>query len=241
MKDNVNVYEEVIKYLKTTIRDKYRMFDQAHNLNHFDEVFNTCEKLADADGYTIEEQITIKIAAAYHDTGLINGYVTREMHEMLSVRYLVEDEVLKGLLTQEHVHSLTKTPHVYDYDEIIREASRTILNHRTKYEATCEMDQILKDADSASLLDKRLTITRAVNFYMDNIYQPGDDLVKIVNNRYKYLNTTMKKKMETKFKSMAAVKIGLKPQWSISEITKDEIASIILSVKKPEIDLFYHI
>ena len=38
MKDNIDVYEEIVKYLKTTIRDKYKMFDQAHNINHFDEM-----------------------------------------------------------------------------------------------------------------------------------------------------------------------------------------------------------
>lgn len=238
MKDNIDVYEEIVKYLKTTIRDKYKMFDQAHNIKHFDEVFKTCARLAVADDYSIEEQITIKIAAAYHDIGLIEGYENREMHEMLSVSYLVEDGELERLIKQEHVHCVTKNPNVYNYDKIIKEASRIIRNHRTKYEATCEMDQILKDADSASLLDKRLTVLRVVHFYMDNIYQPGDDLAKIVNNRYEYLNTTMRKKMETKFKSMAAIKIGFRPQWSISDITKDDIASIILSIKKPEIDLF---
>ena len=100
------------------------------------------------------------------------------------------------------------------------------------------MDQILKDADSVSFLDKNKTILRVVYFYMDNIYKPGDDIIKIVNNRFEYINTTLKKKMETKFKSMAAVKIGLKPQWTISDITKDDVASLILSIKKPDIDLF---
>ena len=238
MKDNIDVYEEIVKYLKTTIRDKYKMFDQAHNIKHFDEVFKTCARLAVADDYSIEEQITIKIAAAYHDIGLIEGYENREMHEMLSVSYLVEDGELERLIKQEHVHCVTKNPHVYNYDKIIKEASRIIRNHRTKYEATCEMDQILKDADSAALLDKSLTVLRVVHFYMDNIYQPGDDLAKIVNNRYEYLNTTMRKKMETNFKAIAAIKRGFIPQQSISDITKDDIASIILSIKKPEIDLF---
>lgn len=238
MKDNIDVYEEIVKYLKTKIRDIYKQFDQAHNLKHFDEVFTSCAKLAVADDFTIGEQITIKIAAAYHDVGLMYGYENREMHEMLSVTYLMEDKKLEALIKQEHVHCLTKNRHEYNYDRIIEDACRTIRNHRTKCEATCEMDQILKDADSTSLLDKELTIFRVVAFYLDNIYKPGDDIIKIVNNRYNYLNTTMRKKMETKFKSQAAIKLGFKPQWSISDITKDEIASIILSIKKPEIDLF---
>ena len=217
MKDNIDVYEEIVKYLKSKIRDMYKEFDQAHNVNHFDEVFKTCARLAVADDYTIEEQITIEIAAAYHDVGLKAGYEQREIHETLSIPYLVEDEELEALIKQEHIH---------------------IRNHRTKCEATCEMDQILKDADSTSLLDMKQTVFRVVAFYLDNIYQPGDDIVKITNNRYAYLNTTMRKKMETKFKSMAAIKIGLKPQWSISDITKDYIAGIILEVKRPEIDLF---
>ena len=105
-------------------------------------------------------------------------------------------------------------------------------------EPSVKLHEILKDADSISLLDMKLTVFRAVAFYLDNIYQPGDDIIKITNNRYAYLNTAMRKKMETKFKSMAAVKIGLKPQWSISDITKDYIAGIILEIKRPEIDLF---
>lgn len=238
MKDNIDVYEEIVKYLKSKIRDMYKDFDQAHNVNHFDEVFKTSARLAVADDYSIEEQITIKIAAAYHDVGLKAGYKHREMHETLSASYLVEDEELEALIKQEHIHYLTKNRHEFNYDKIIANASRTIRNHRTKCKATCEMDQILKDADSTSLLDMKLTVFRAVAFYLDNIYQPGDNIVKITNNRYEYLNTTMRKKMETKFKSMAAVKIGLKPRWSISDITKDYIAGIILSIKKPEIDLF---
>lgn len=238
MKDNIDIYEEVVKYLKTTIRDKYKTFDKAHDVDHFDEVFTTCAKLAVADEYSIEELITIKIAAAYHDIGLIDGYETREWHELLAIPYLVEDEELERLLKQKHKHSVTGNNHEFNYDKIIENASRTIRNHRTKYEATCEMDQILKDADSVSLLDKNRTILRVVYFYMDNIYKPGDDIIKIVNNRFEYINTTLKKKMETKFKSMAAVKIGLKPQWTISDITKDDVASLILSIKKPDIDLF---
>ena len=238
MKDNIDVYEEIVKYLKSKIRDMYKDFDQAHNVNHFDEVFKTCARLAVADDYTIEDQITIKIAAAYHDVGLKAGYEHREVHEMLSIPYLVEDEELEALIKQEHIHCLTKNRHEFNYGKIIANASRAIRNHRTKCEATCEMDQILKDADSISLLDMKRTVFRAVAFYLDNIYQPGDDIIKITNNRYAYLNTAMRKKMETKFKSMAAVKIGLKPQWSISDITKDYIAGIILEIKRPEIDLF---
>ena len=100
MKDNIDVYEEIVKYLKSKIRDIYKEFDQAHNVNHFDEVFKTCARLAVADDYTIEEHITIKIAAAYHDVGLKAGYEQREIHETLSIPYLVEDaELLRFILT----------------------------------------------------------------------------------------------------------------------------------------------
>ena len=136
MKDNIDVYEEIVKYLKSKIRDMYKDFDQAHNVNHFDEVFKTCARLAVADDYTIEDQITIKIAAAYHDVGLKAGYEHREVHEMLSIPYLVEDEELEALIKQEHIHCLTKNRHEFNYGKIIANASRAIRNHRTKCEAT---------------------------------------------------------------------------------------------------------
>ena len=229
--NEVDFYKTLDDYLKSEIRPMYKFYDFAHDTNHFDEVYETAKKLADADVFmgklTNYDMYAVMIAAAYHDTGLL-GRNNREDHEIYSKNFLNRDMDLLHLFLNEAPFILKP-----DINLIYKKAKIAIINHRTSKDASCEIDQILKDADSVSLLDINRTLSRICDYYMMHQYTEKETADKIVRDRLRYLNTKIYYKMRTKFVSNAAIEINLKPNWKPEDVTYSMMLdSVKLSIAK---------
>jgi len=125
--------KELKKYINETIKSKYKTFDKAHNISHYNFVTKNCINYAK---HLIEkgENIDLDIAyivGAYHDIGLING---RENHAKSSGDFVRCDNVLKQYFNEDtieiiaqavedHSSHLTYTPRNI-YGKIVADADR---------------------------------------------------------------------------------------------------------------------
>ena len=123
--------ERLKEYVENEVIPRYASFDKAHREDHARSVIDEALRLA---GFYDVDKDMVYAAAAFHDTGLIEG---RETHHLVSGRIIREDLRLPEWLTpdqieiiaqaaEDHRASGTSDPRSI-YGKIIAEADRDII------------------------------------------------------------------------------------------------------------------
>lgn len=137
---------ELKAYIETEIIPRYDHFDGAHTRGHVNMVI--CQSMRLAGWYDVDEDI-VYTAAAYHDTGMVEG---RERHHLVSGRIIRDDINLRRWLDGDQIETAAQAA------EDHRASSGT--EPRTIY------GRILAEADR--MIDPMLIIRRTVQFGFDH-------------------------------------------------------------------------
>ena len=108
--------KEIDKYIFDVIVPKYSAFDSAHREDHALTVIEQAMKLLDGMNKWVRTQedrewkvpvdrAVLKIAAACHDLGLVNG---RERHHLDSGEIIRQDENLKRWFTADEIETIAQ-------------------------------------------------------------------------------------------------------------------------------------
>lgn len=131
---NLNfVRKELLDYINTEIRNKYKTFDKAHNLSHFKFVTENCVNYG-KELINRGENINLEIAytvGAFHDIGIMKG---REGHAKSSGEIVRKDKKLRNFFdkdtiemiaqaVEDHSSHLDYTPRSI-YGKIVADADR---------------------------------------------------------------------------------------------------------------------
>ncbi len=137
---------ELQKYVESEIIPRYSAFDKAHQVDHVMTVINQSLELAEY--YDVDRDM-IYAAAAYHDTGLVEG---RDKHHTVSAQIIRDDIKLKEWFTDEQIN-------------IIAEAAE---DHRAsnKNEPRTIYGRIIAEADR--IIDGDTIIRRTIQFGMSH-------------------------------------------------------------------------
>ena len=119
------------EYVERKIIPRYSSFDKAHKEDHARSVIE--EALSLAGHYDVDPDM-VYAAAAFHDTGLVEG---REVHHLVSGRIIREDPRLKEWFTPEQIETIAQAAEDHRassgseprsiYGRIIAEADRDII------------------------------------------------------------------------------------------------------------------
>lgn len=119
------------EYVAREIIPRYSSFDKAHKEDHARSVIE--EALSLAGHYDVDPDM-VYAAAAFHDTGLVEG---REVHHLASGRIIREDPRLGEWFTQEQIETIAQAAEDHRassgneprsiYGRIIAEADRDII------------------------------------------------------------------------------------------------------------------
>lgn len=119
------------EYVEREIIPRYSSFDKAHKEDHARSVIE--EALSLAGHYDVDPDM-VYAAAAFHDTGLVEG---REVHHLVSGRIIREDPRLKEWFTPEQIETIAQAAEDHRassgneprsvYGRIIAEADRDII------------------------------------------------------------------------------------------------------------------
>ena len=90
------------EYVAREIIPRYSSFDKAHKEDHARSVIE--EALSLAGHYDVDPDM-VYAAAAFHDTGLVEG---REVHHLVSGRIIREDPLLKEWFTSEQIETIAQ-------------------------------------------------------------------------------------------------------------------------------------
>jgi len=123
--------EHLKEYVENEVIPRYAFFDKAHREDHVRSVIDEALRLA---GFYDVDVDMVYAAAAFHDTGLVEG---RETHHLVSGRIIREDPRLPEWFTpgqietiaqaaEDHRASGTSDPRSI-YGKIIAEADRDII------------------------------------------------------------------------------------------------------------------
>lgn len=123
--------QDLKEYVESEIIPRYSAFDKAHREDHARSVISEALRLSAF--YDVDEDM-VYAAAAFHDTGLVEG---RETHHLASGKIIREDPRLPEWFTpdqiemiaqaaEDHRASGTSSPRSI-YGEIIAEADRDII------------------------------------------------------------------------------------------------------------------
>ena len=125
-----DIREGLKTYIETEIIPRYRAFDKAHREDHVRMVIAQALELADMLGADRE---LLYAAAAYHDTGLVEG---RERHHLVSGEIIRSDKQLKKWFSDEDIELIAEAAEDHRassdhaprslYGRIIAEADRFI-------------------------------------------------------------------------------------------------------------------
>ena len=133
------------EYVEAEIIPRYRGFDKAHQEDHVRMVIRQALELGERLGANIEMLYT---AAAYHDTGLVEG---RERHHLVSGSIIRADKQLREWFTEEEIELIAEAAEDHRassdheprslYGRIIAEADRfidadTIVRRTVQYSLT---------------------------------------------------------------------------------------------------------
>ena len=91
------------EYVERKIIPRYSSFDKAHKEDHARSVIE--DALFLAGHYDVDPDM-VYAAAAFHDTGLVEG---REVHHLVSGRIIREDPRLKEWFTPEQIETIAQT------------------------------------------------------------------------------------------------------------------------------------
>jgi len=122
--------ESLIKYVESEIIPRYRDFDAAHRESHARDVI--ARSLDMARMYGLDEDM-VYAAAAYHDTGLVEG---RKTHHLASGRIIREDRRLREWFSEDQIETIAQAAEDHRasadheprsiYGRVIAEADRMI-------------------------------------------------------------------------------------------------------------------
>lgn len=122
--------ESLIKYVESEIIPRYRDFDSAHRESHARDVI--ARGLDMARMYGLDEDM-VYAAAAYHDTGLVEG---RKTHHLASGRIIREDRRLREWFSEDQIETIAQAAEDHRasadheprsiYGRVIAEADRMI-------------------------------------------------------------------------------------------------------------------
>ena len=118
-------------YVESEIIPRYSSFDKAHKEDHARSVIEESLRLAGI--YDVDMNM-VYAAAAFHDTGLVEG---RETHHLVSGRIIREDPRLPEWFSEDQIETIAqaaedhrasgKTPPRSIYGKIIAESDRDII------------------------------------------------------------------------------------------------------------------
>lgn len=134
------------QYIEAEIIPRYDTFDKAHRRDHVETVIDQGLKLS--DHYDVDPNI-IYAAAAYHDTGLVEG---RDVHHMASGRIIREDTHLKQWFSDDEIETIAQAAE--DHRASNRQGPRTIYG------------RILAEADR--VIDPHKIIRRTIQYGISN-------------------------------------------------------------------------
>ncbi len=128
---DLKLNNELRRYVESEIIPRYSSFDKAHKEDHAKSVIEEALRLADY--YDVDINI-VYAAAAFHDTGLVEG---RETHHLVSGRIIREDPRLPEWFSGDQIETIAqaaedhrasgKTPPRSIYGKIIAESDRDII------------------------------------------------------------------------------------------------------------------
>ena len=136
---------ELTAYIKAEIIPRYRQFDKAHQEDHVRMVIRQALELAER--LHADKEI-LYVAAAYHDTGLVEG---RDRHHLVSGEIIRNDERLKEWFSDEDIELIAQAAEDHRassdheprslYGRILAEADRfieadTIIRRTAQYSIT---------------------------------------------------------------------------------------------------------
>ena len=143
------IRSELRAYVEAEIIPRYRAFDKAHQEDHVRLVIRQALELGEAAGADAELLYT---AAAYHDTGLVEG---RERHHLVSGDIIRSDARLREWFTEAEIELIAEAAEDHRassdhaprslYGRIIAEADRfieagTIVRRTVQYSLTHHPD-----------------------------------------------------------------------------------------------------
>jgi len=134
------------QYIEAEIIPRYDTFDKAHRRDHVETVIDQGLKLSVY--YDVDPNI-IYAAAAYHDTGLVDG---RDVHHLSSGRIIREDAHLKQWFSDEEIEIIAQAAE--DHRASNRQGPRTIYG------------SILAEADR--VIDPHKIIRRTIQYGISN-------------------------------------------------------------------------
>lgn len=136
----------LIEYIEKEIIPRYDHFDKAHRRDHVETVI--AQGLELASHYEVDPAI-IYTAAAYHDTGLVEG---REVHHLASGRIVREDSRLRQWFSEEEIETIAQAAE--DHRASNQQGPRTIYG------------KILAEADR--VIDPLKIIRRTIQYGLSN-------------------------------------------------------------------------
>ena len=123
--------ERLKEYVDNEVIPRYAFFDKAHREDHVRSVIDEALRLA---GFYDVDKDMVYAAAAFHDTGLIEG---RETHHLVSGRIIREDPRLPEWFTPDQIETIAQAAEDHRasgtsdprsiYGKIIAEADRDII------------------------------------------------------------------------------------------------------------------
>ena len=123
--------ERLKEYVENEVIPRYASFDKAHREDHARSVIDEALRLA---GFYDVDKDMVYAAAAFHDTGLIEG---RETHHLVSGRIIREDPRLPEWFTPDQIETIAQAAEDHRasgtsdprsiYGKIIAEADRDII------------------------------------------------------------------------------------------------------------------
>ena len=167
MKNNI-IRKELLNYINKEIKSKYKHFDKAHNISHFNFVTNNCLKYGKElmkRGYDINLEIAY-VVGAYHDIGILNG---REGHALNSGVFVRNDSKLKEFYDEETI-------------ELIAMAVEDHSSH-LEYEPRSIYGKIVADADRNNTM--YLVFSRPIKYGVKN--EPEKNREEQIESVYKFV------------------------------------------------------
>ena len=129
--DNTIIDKDLREYVEGDIIPRYASFDAAHKEDHARDVISEALRLA---GFYPVDKNMVYAAAAFHDTGLVEG---RKIHHLASGRIIREDPRLPEWFTPEEIETIAQAAEDHRasgtseprsiYGKIIAEADRDII------------------------------------------------------------------------------------------------------------------
>ena len=122
--------QDLVRYIEDEVIPRYTSFDKAHREDH---VRNVIEKSMNMSVHYDVDENMLYAAAAFHDTGLVDG---REVHHLSSGRIVRNDPKLRKWFTPEQIETIAQATEDHRasngneprsiYGKIVAEADRDI-------------------------------------------------------------------------------------------------------------------